>query len=189
MEVESGLVGYQTDHMLCSAPNLKEFYLTCDNEDSPACWMKAYAIVQSDWICNNLEVLACQIGEIPRPDITREIRGGEAAYQIFPGSPQYSIGLQRQVYSKLAKLTKLRELKLGFLVDTTDPAYEPGDEEIYRQYDCLALTLKSGLDLLKGLQNLRVVDLSNMEIYIDGDEEQSWFAEHWPNATILESDW
>ncbi|KAG0368595.1 hypothetical protein BGX24_002763, partial [Mortierella sp. AD032] len=85
----------------------------------------------------------------------------------------------------LGRLTKLRELRLGLSVDPTRyPNYQRGDREIYRQYDCLAMTLDSGLDLLKGLKELRVVGLEDMEVYIDGDGEQSWFAEHWPLAKI-----
>ncbi|KAG0371619.1 hypothetical protein BGX24_001428 [Mortierella sp. AD032] len=189
IEVNSLLDSHQTNHLLCSAPNLKEIYFAWNYELAWGSRMDARAIVQSDWICNNLEVFACQIGEIPRPDITRDIYYRKARVFTCPGSPQYSIELQRQVYSKLAKLTKLRELRLGFVLDTIHPSYGREREEYYRQYQCLAMTLESGLDLLKGLQNLRVVDLSNMEIYIDGDEEQRWFAEHWPNATILETEW
>ncbi|KAK3848397.1 MAG: hypothetical protein J3R72DRAFT_484616 [Linnemannia gamsii] len=188
IEFRSTLGCDQTNHLLCSAPNLKELYFAWNWEYNYGGWMNASGIVQSDWICHNLEVFACQIGEIPRPDITRYIYDREADSFTYPGSRQRSIELQRQVYSKLAKLTKLRELRLGFVLDTTHLSYGREDAEIYRQYDCLAMTLESGLDLLKGLQNLRVVDLSNMEIYIDGDEEQSWFAEHWPNATILETE-
>ncbi|KAG0273735.1 hypothetical protein BGZ95_010477 [Linnemannia exigua] len=174
MEIKSSLSSQQTNHLLCSAPNLKELYFACTHEVNLGGWLEAGAIVQSDWICNNLEVLACKISEIPRPDITREIYFLEPDRHLHPGSPQRSMELQRQVYSKLAKLTKLRELRLGFVLDSTHPSYALEDEEIFRQYDCLAMTLESGLDLLKNLQNLQVVDLSNMEVYIDGESERSF---------------
>ncbi|KAG0292994.1 hypothetical protein BGZ96_003450 [Linnemannia gamsii] len=131
-----------------------------------------------DWVCSELEVFECQIGIIQRPDITGNILG-------VPTSDQ-SIDLQRKVYAKLAQLTKLRELTSGFPTDTTLNMYE---RVCYRQYDCLAMTLESGLDLLKGLKELRVVELEDMEVYISGEKEQSWFAEHWPLATIRVTDY
>ncbi|KAF9120644.1 hypothetical protein BGW39_011203 [Mortierella sp. 14UC] len=83
------------------------------------------------------------------------------------------------------RLIKLRELRLGLPVDPICyPDYQHGDREIYRQYDCLAMTLDSGLDLLRDLKELQIVGLEDMEVYIDGDKEQTWFAEHWPHATI-----
>ncbi|KAG0359383.1 hypothetical protein BGX24_005780, partial [Mortierella sp. AD032] len=46
------------------------------------------------------------------------------------------------------------------------------------------MTLDSGLDLLRNLKYLRIVGLTDMEVYIDGDKEQKWVAEHWPNAAL-----
>ncbi|KAF9898296.1 hypothetical protein EC991_000311, partial [Linnemannia zychae] len=95
-----------------------------------------------------------------------------------------SIAIQRLVYAKLARLTKLRELRLGFPLDTSVRNYHRGDKEYYQQYGCLAMTLESGLDLLKGLKELRVVGLEDMEVYIDDDKEKTWFAQNWPNAVL-----
>ncbi|KAF9125016.1 hypothetical protein BGW39_007740, partial [Mortierella sp. 14UC] len=38
--------------------------------------------------------------------------------------------------------------------------------------------------LWKGLKGLQEVKLNNMEVYTGGAEEQNWFAEHWPLATV-----
>lgn len=140
------------------------------------------------WVCSELEVFECQIGIIPRPDITRNILDGPASGHACDGTTQESIDLQRKVYAKLAQLTKLRELTLGFPIHTKYK-YKHGDKEYYRQYDCLVMTLESGLDLLKRLKELRVVGLEDMEVYGDGEKEQSWFAEHWPHATIGVTDY
>ncbi|KAF9964430.1 hypothetical protein BGZ70_006463, partial [Mortierella alpina] len=48
------------------------------------------------------------------------------------------------------------------------------------QYECLSFTLESGLDLLRDLKELRVIDLSNMAVGIDGEAEQQWMKKHWP---------
>lgn len=98
-----------------------------------------------------------------------------------------SVELQRQVYRQLGRLTKLRELTLGFSIDATDP-FSLADKEYNRQYDCLAMTLESGLDLLKDLKDLRMVGLEEMEVYSDGDKEQVWFAKNWPRARVSTTD-
>lgn len=46
------------------------------------------------------------------------------------------------------------------------------------------MTLLRGLDLLKDLKDLELVELENMDVYIDGDKEQSWFAGHWLRVCI-----
>ncbi|KAG0270998.1 hypothetical protein BGZ95_001268 [Linnemannia exigua] len=51
-----------------------------------------------------------------------------------------------------------------------------------RQFDCLAMTLDSGLDQLKGLRNLRTVELKDMEVHIGKPLEQKWVADNWPKV-------
>ncbi|KAK3848384.1 MAG: hypothetical protein J3R72DRAFT_428896 [Linnemannia gamsii] len=170
--------------LLCSAPNLREFQLVNDGMYRAGEYLTAHDVVSSDWVCTDLEVFACPIVKLPRPDITRNILGRPATEFVVSGTLEESIDLQRRVYAKLARLTKLRELALGNPVPTDNVDYQTGDKEACRQYDCLAMTLDSGLNLLKDLRELRVIGLEDMEIYIDNDREQSWFAEHWPNATI-----
>lgn len=80
----------------------------------------------------------------------------------------------------LARLAKLKELKLG--LELADRKQVRTNRRCWRRYDGLAMTLDSGLDLLRGLKELRVVGLMDMEVYIDGDREQGWFKEHWLNA-------
>lgn len=74
------------------------------------------------------------------------------------------------------------------MVDQTNESGDSISRKIFRSYyklyDCLAMILDSGLGLLRGLKNLRIVGLEDMEIYIDGDSERSWFAENWPDAKI-----
>lgn len=176
--------------LLCTAPRLKELYLSGNYETTLGGWLDAREIVQSDWVCQDLEVFHCRIGNIPRPEITRTIcRKPATKRHVKSGTMEESIDLQRQVYAKLARLTKLRELRLGLRMDTKSQDYFRGNKEYWRQYDCLAMTLESGLDILKSLGNLRTVGLEDMEVYIDGDKEQSWFAEDWPHATIGETDY
>ncbi|KAF9906362.1 hypothetical protein EC991_000765 [Linnemannia zychae] len=168
--------------LLCTAPNLKELYIYIGSDGAEEYWLDAEEIVDSEWVCDNLEVFGCRIGNIPRPDITRDVDGVPWADYFGQGLKEESINLQHQVYAKLARFTKLRELSLGFPLNSEDAIYDSDYTEHYQQYDCLAMTVDSGLDLLKGLQNLRNVGLTNMTAYIAGEKEKAWFKENWPNV-------
>ncbi|KAF9120647.1 hypothetical protein BGW39_011206 [Mortierella sp. 14UC] len=174
------------DQLLCTAPNLKEAYFYGDGDIVRGARMDAREIEESKWVCDNLEVFGCRIGKILRPDITRNryVNALRARGLAKQGSHEESIYFQQQVYAKLARLTKLRELTLGFPIITDETDDFEGYKYSYRQYDCLAMTVDSGLDMLKDLKDLRKVDLTNMEVYIDGEQEQAWFKKSWPNATI-----
>jgi hypothetical protein len=177
---------------MCLAVNLKELYISSDRQHSLSGYLDARTIMDTDWRCDNLEVFVCPIRGVPRPDITRRVQGNLGKAQLRRSSTmEESVDIQRRIYTKLARFTKLRELRMGFRVDSRDSYYQHRreDKEVYRQYDCLAMTLDSGLDILKNLKDLRVVGLEDMEIYIDGDKEQTWFAEHWPHATIEYEDY
>ncbi|KAK5827685.1 hypothetical protein F5H01DRAFT_362143 [Linnemannia elongata] len=178
--------GYGVNRLLSMAPNLRELYILSDRREMGGGMLDAREIARTDWVCTGLEVFVCRIGNIPRPDITRYIGGSLSREQIKSGTLEESIELQRQVYSRLARFTRLRELRLGFPVNsrTSYLKHRRGDKEKYRQYSCLAMTVESGLDLLKNLKELQIVGLQDMEIYIDGDKEHTWFEENWPNATI-----
>ncbi|KAG9061233.1 hypothetical protein KI688_007571 [Linnemannia hyalina] len=179
---------WQVHELLCTAPNLKELYISGGLDNTPENWLDSNDIETSDWVCSNLEVFGCRIGGIPRPDITRDIEDSPASEHVLEGTTQESINHQRELYSSLARFTKLRELTLGFPLDPREVRDDKRYKEHYQQYDCLAMTLDSGLDLLKGLKDLRLVGLVDMEIYIEGEKEQAWFAENWPHATIRTKD-
>ncbi|KAF9121269.1 hypothetical protein BGW39_010659 [Mortierella sp. 14UC] len=138
------------------------------------------------WKCTELEVFGCQIGGISRPDITREVCDNPPSTFILDGSVAESHLTQRGVYGQLAQLTKLGELVLGCPFDTGQAEYIPQDKEYSRQYQCMAMSLESGLDLLKGLKNLKIVGLSDMEVGTDGEEEE-WVEKHWPNVVQIDT--
>ncbi|KAF8946334.1 hypothetical protein BGZ47_000813 [Haplosporangium gracile] len=188
LEMQAYVIGDHVDGLLSLASNLRELYILGDR------FLDAQEIVKTDWACTGLEVFACRIRNIPRFDITRPIGSNldrKRVQENQDGLLEESIELQREVYSKLARFTRLRELRLGFPVNSKTSYYKNrrGDKEKYRQYDCLAMTLESGLDLLRGIKDLRTVGLEDMEVYIHGDKEQTWFAEHWPHATIEYEDY
>ncbi|KAF9120417.1 hypothetical protein BGW39_011390 [Mortierella sp. 14UC] len=174
------------DRLMRSLPNLKELNFATNRLEFGTGGMDATRISKSTsgWVCNNLEVLGFQIYKVPRPDITRTIADCPASDYTILGTTEESLSLQRQVYSKLGKLTKLRELRLGYKGRL--PSFNHGriKRDYVRQFDCLAMTLESGLDLLKDLKELRVVELYHMEVGINNDAEKEWVARNWPHATV-----
>ncbi|KAG0206109.1 hypothetical protein BGX33_007582 [Mortierella sp. NVP41] len=193
--------------LLCSMPRLKELDLLSTDgrdksRDSPDWYrgcgeqldgcnglLDAQDVVGPDWVCTSLEVFRCQIGGIPRPDITRDILFRSAQFVVKSGTRHESLDLHHRVYSQLARLTRLRELTLSVPLSEELWGYEKFDKETHRIYDCLAMSLESGLDMLKDLKEMRVVGVEDMEVGIECKEEQDWVAEHWPHATIGYTDY
>ncbi|KAG0051285.1 hypothetical protein BGZ89_003601, partial [Linnemannia elongata] len=127
----------------------------------------------------DLEVFGCAIRGIPLPEIPRTpiIQG-----KVRSGTHQESLDLQRQVYTKLARFTKLRELRLSTQLDEWTNEYRKISKRHVWQYDCLSMTLESGLDVLKDLQNLRAVELWYLDNGICNAEEMEWFQTNWPKV-------
>ncbi|KAK3839427.1 MAG: hypothetical protein JOS17DRAFT_786071 [Linnemannia elongata] len=168
----------EINRMLCSLPNLKVFYIGTSRVDMRGGSLTAQEIVNSEWVCKNLEVFGCGIKGIPRPDI-------QPANKYFrAGTVEESLEVHHQVYAMLGKLTKLRELTLRSYV--VRPAHwgPPPTVDIYRQYGCLAMTLESGLDLLKNLKDLELVVFYDAEIGLHRRAEQKWVSRNWPHAVI-----
>ncbi|KAK5827648.1 hypothetical protein F5H01DRAFT_409427 [Linnemannia elongata] len=170
---------------LCSAFHLKEFDVIGDVRDpyEENLFLDAHDVVSQDWVCTELEVFGCPIRGIPRPDIT-EIAGEPANDFIKKGTKQESLDLQRGVYSQLGRLKKLRELSLGVSVPL-----RWGDNGLNRereyQHDCLAMTVESGLDLLKDLKELEIVVLREMDVFISHDGEEAWVKKNWPKVNRI----
>ncbi|KAG0068027.1 hypothetical protein BGZ90_000744 [Linnemannia elongata] len=173
------------NRLLCSLPNLKEFSILSDRLRGRGGALDAREILKSDWICSNLEVFRCEINYIPRPDITRKIAGQPAYKWVKRGTFQESMDLQRQIYAKLAKFTKLRKLSLGFPVNLSARRRRYVRLDDLMQFDCLAMTLESGLDLLKDLKELEEVELYLLEFGIRSyAEEVEWMKTNWPKAIV-----
>ncbi|KAF9117789.1 hypothetical protein BGW39_001798, partial [Mortierella sp. 14UC] len=171
--------------LLSSAPKLREFDIIGHERDTDndEIFLDARDVVSSDWVCTGLEVFACRIGGIPRPDITRQIDGEPASKYVKSGTLQESIDLHRGVYAQLGRLTRLRELTLGVSIKATW-GYNSRTNERFRLYDCPAMSLASGMDMLKELRQLESVRLRDMEVSIMDDEERAWSKEHWPKVEV-----
>jgi hypothetical protein len=90
--------------------------------------------------------------------------------ETYPGEGRM---LQHRVYERLSRLVNLEVLWLG---------HNPYDSSAFQysdQFECLEMSLESGLDQLEGLKRLQVLNVSLMATRIARKEAQ-WMAEQWP---------
>ncbi|KAG0061069.1 hypothetical protein BGZ89_011765 [Linnemannia elongata] len=183
--------------LLCSAPRLRRFHgISIDRLHNKDLALPANELIQSEWVCTDLESFACKITRVPRPDLMKRTNGGLSASTTHTtGTIEASYQLQRRVYEQLGRLTKLRHLILGgdiglYSEKNVNLAFqEMSNEGVYftptnwqtgYQYECLSLTLESGLDLLKGLKEMRAVVVEGMAMGLSNPVERDWQREHWP---------
>ncbi|KAF9560538.1 hypothetical protein EC968_006125 [Mortierella alpina] len=83
----------------------------------------------------------------------------------------YHIQIQVDLCEQLGRLHRLRELTLE------------GQRDFWyhdREWDCMQLTLKTGLDRLEGLQNsLERLVVYQLQEELAGEKEVEWIAQHW----------
>lgn len=111
---------------------------------------------------------------------------------LHENNPGQDQEIQRRVYERLARLTRLERLELGHedwnltrgrrQADDQDEAKRLGDEDY--QYNCLDMTLWSGLGVLKGLKNLRELSVVRMTTRI-GVEGVRWMRQTWPRLLMI----
>ncbi|KAG9061019.1 hypothetical protein KI688_007648 [Linnemannia hyalina] len=122
-------------------------------------------------------------------------------------SLRQSLDVQKQVYRQIASLKYLEELWLGdgaLFPEDFEDVDEPsaasagsGTKEVIwepymyglnygngHQTTCLELTLDSGLDILRTLTELRVIDITRMKHPL-GVEEMEWMEDNWPNLRTI----
>lgn len=135
----------------------------------------------NSWACEqSLRVLKTKVVGIPRPDVPRYQRRHRISHVEAPACEGKR--LQHRVYERLSRFTNLEELCLGHDALTSDHTTHSSDGEKEGsdfQYECLDMTLESGLDQLKKLKNLKVLDVQWMEQCI-GVKEVEWMTLHWP---------
>jgi hypothetical protein len=116
------------------APNLKVLHIQSNRMENFGGSLDTREVVKSDWICNNMEMFSCEIGNVPRPDITKEVLGEPVSKYVKSGILQESIELQRRVYSKLARFIKSRQLKLGYWFSLHVSKYKGANAESKRAF-------------------------------------------------------
>ncbi|KAF9111364.1 hypothetical protein BGX27_005033 [Mortierella sp. AM989] len=181
-----GIISEDIQAVLSSCANLKTFRVVPTHNTSTA-YLEADDLVDSPWACLRLEHLQLIIEGIPRPDI-RNNRYGERLTGPLHDGTITGFDLQKKVYQQLGKLTKLRELWLGFNNENLDDIgfdrftiddLHLGFFDSGEQVECLEFSLESGLELLHGLKELRVLKIDSLRTRI-GLSEAMWMGREWP---------
>ncbi|KAF9200959.1 hypothetical protein BGZ59_002978, partial [Podila verticillata] len=191
--------GWSSSHMhqiLSSCPKIHTFATIVDGESRAAheTHFLAKDFIDFDQTSNSLaawksesslKVFRAKVMGIPRPGVVPhdhyEPPPEKVLREAYPGQSQE---LQHRVYERLARFSHLEKLQLGH--DSRDV----GDEFLYidgdvdYQYECLEMSLKSGLWILEGLDQLRVLNVMRMETRI-GVEEVKWMVKHWPKLQAI----
>lgn len=140
------------------------------------------------WACElSLRVLKTKITCIPRPDVTKLLDGRQRADALKETYTREGKQLQKRIYERLSRFVNLEELCLGHgakEITRLSPSDAAIDGEDY-QYECLEMTLESGLDQLKRLKNLRVLGVRMMEQRI-GLKEVQWMTQNWPKLQVIQ---
>lgn len=113
------------------------------------------------WACEStLKELIINITGIPRPDLQE----CTTVRELYPGQGRE---IQSQVYDRLARLTNLEKLWLGGLgYGPYSLDYEYAYETQDSRYDCLEVSLESGLWKLAGLKALKELNVTRMKTRI-----------------------
>ncbi|KAF9001393.1 hypothetical protein BGZ52_009974, partial [Haplosporangium bisporale] len=177
--------------ILCRAAKLVYLYANYDcSEGAPEnSQLQATDVISSLWACRSLKTFRADIVGIPRPDVKFQQDRQPVQGVLFTGTVEASHDIQRRILAQLGSLTKLEELCLGsFAIDYGDEGAWTDDEEEedgmryldpHFQLTCLEMSLASGLDLLAGLKELRVLDVTRMAHRV-GVQELEWMQANWP---------
>ncbi|KAF9098524.1 hypothetical protein BGX29_007584 [Mortierella sp. GBA35] len=193
LEGSSLLPSSVVQQFLCSAPKLKRFdAILMDRSSETDFELDASDIVTGQpWVCTELESLKVRIVGIPRPDLTERSNGRPLEGPLYQDcSMEASREVQRRVYEQLGRLTKLKQLVLGhddvrfiyrycYREKQNEGSFYQKDGPIQtgHQYECLEMTLESGMDAMRGLKELRMLELGAMEV---GVIDQEWTRRNWP---------
>lgn len=184
------------------------------NDDETIKWaytsyptMTAQDIVSAPWVCRWLTLLHLEIVGIPRHDVDVDGSGDPITVK---GTKEESHELQRKVYSQLGALSCLEELYLGHrqrankhsaimeecrALEDDEMEDEDEDDEMVNEdedtvgtddflMDCLEFSLESGLHLLAGLKELRILDIT-FTCHRIGVPELEWMENNFPNLASL----
>ncbi|KAH7053555.1 hypothetical protein BKA57DRAFT_453969 [Linnemannia elongata] len=160
------------------------------------------------WPCEStLKQFRAEILGIPRPDVTQTYYGrtrGEPAegneeeegdVEVVLQETHLGQGreLQALVYERLSRFTRLKVLGLGHddrdfgnegnFVERPSGDWILGDEAY--QYECVEMSLDSGLQRLETLKDLEEVNVFRMATCV-GVEEVKWMTKAWPRLVSVE---
>ncbi|KAK3830358.1 MAG: hypothetical protein J3R72DRAFT_456001 [Linnemannia gamsii] len=187
-----------TNQFLVTHPNLREFASIMN-------FIKVDEMLRQPWACMGLERLTCRIVGVDR------LNKGEEAVVAKVMATGYLNELTEEdtravekfhrcraqhhgVYDRLASLTRLKHLNLGYENRNTgsacDRACYTGENGVqYVKYaepmfDTLEMSLESGLDRLGVLRSLEMIGFECINHRI-GRAELDWMAKSWPKLRLM----
>ncbi|KAF9352863.1 hypothetical protein BGX26_009345 [Mortierella sp. AD094] len=196
-----GLSSPVIQKLLCTAQNLKRLEVLDKRASGRlSTELDAQDIIQSRWICDDLEVLKIKIIGIPRPDLLIRTNKRPLSGPLHKGGMENSHSLQRMVYCQLGEMIRLKELVLGSEDRGRNANHEEEEEneqeyfspdhlQSWRQYECLSFTLESGLDHLRHLKSLKRLHLQGMAVGFGNAAEQLWAKDNLPELKYAYGDW
>ncbi|KAF9980461.1 hypothetical protein BGZ75_008412 [Mortierella antarctica] len=112
---------------------------------------------------------------------------------MHQGTMAKSYKVKQTVYRQLGAMTRLKNLILGTRINEEAWKQEQYEDELEAegkyyghrnlqqglQYDCLSLTLDSGLGMLCNLRELETIDLRNMNVGFTQEAELHWVRWNW----------
>ncbi|OAQ25130.1 hypothetical protein K457DRAFT_23370 [Linnemannia elongata AG-77] len=150
------------------------------------------------WVVGPLvEYFQLRIEGVPRPDVLYRQSGRPLGIRYTTLEPGLRYDVQKWIYTQLGRMTNLQELILGQMDYNPKvfSEYEFEEEEVKNpvlleerllkervhafHYLSLEFSLESGLELLSGLKELRVLDV-RMTAHNIGVKELEWMHQNWP---------
>ncbi|KAF9152634.1 hypothetical protein BG015_004971 [Linnemannia schmuckeri] len=181
------------------------------NDDTTFKWVytfypsiSAKDMISAPWVCRWLTLLHLEIVDVPRPDVTVDGVGDQLSLfdEVELATKEESHEIQRKVYRQLGSLSCLEELYLGhrqhavkrstIMQEAMGSDYESEEDEEEEDtvgtvdflMNCLEFSLESGLDLLAGLKELRILDVT-FTCHRIGVPELEWMEINFPNLASL----
>ena len=203
-----GFTSVQMCRILSTSPHLHTFITLTEGEcvDPHVSHILAEDFIDFDPVTNTLRPWPCEstlkrfrakILGIPRPDVTQTYYGQTRSelvevvlQETHPGQGRE---LQSHVYERLSRFTRLKVLGLGHddrdfgnednFVEGPSDTWVLGDQ-MY-QYECLDMSLDSGLQRLETLKDLEEVNVFRMATRV-GVHEAKWMTKAWPRLESVE---
>ncbi|KAF9538299.1 hypothetical protein EC957_006948 [Mortierella hygrophila] len=206
--------------LLCSAKRLRrlegiadrqrKWYTVEPNVNACESFLEHYVDQMGDrsWVLGpSMEHLQLQIQCVPRPDVLYRQSGGELMFHQTGLDPALRVPVQHWIYNQLGRMTGLQELIVG-LMDLSEKTMASrgidrsmdsialeeallGKEPHVFNYLSLEFSLESGLSLLSGLKEMRMLDVRSTAHYI-GVAELEWMHVNWPMLETIRglgTDW
>lgn len=201
-------------NLLCSARKLRRLegivgrqrkMLTIEPDVHACATFMEYFVghLNRSWVLGpSMEHLQLQIRGVPRPDVMYRQSGGELTIQQTGLDPNLRVAVQYWIYVQLRKMTGLQELIVGLMdlsektmkfhgVDRSMDSVALEEDPRVFNYLSLEFSLESGLRLLGGLKEMRMLDVQSTAHNI-AVAELAWMHVNWPKLERirgLETNW